>query len=550
MLLDLLHSGARPSDLSLATCKNNTAVMNGLLARLAPGDTLLVPPNNSFCMMGGITHGRNTRGLRDVVLRFDGNLVFWSPDSAMTDLHEWPVDPSSGPDKSVLECIDLWNMVNVTFTSIGDRGHRGGGVIDGSGANWWGYLKYAVRSENRPRLLHVRNSSQLLIENLLLKDSPCWTTYFDDVSDLVIRYTDIDVKVNQHATYHDRTELGAFNTDGFDVSGKNVHVHDCNVWNDDDCIAVKANGPRDQQSQCSENMLFERINASGIGLTIGSVGGGGDCVRNITFRDIVMPRTWKGIYVKARPTDCEDDANPGTFLPAPCGSISDVLYQNITMEQPMGEGSWAVWIGPQQAIYPGACSLFWPDTPGTSCPMTPNVSIADVTLRDVLIKSPSNSPGVLVGNHDRPMRNITFDNVTVLASGADKPLSPWGDAHYACYGVVGGIATGGTTPQPPCFNGNCVRDGQCISQATGDTPCCTGRRHVALDCEGAHGTSHRCGCLADGTCATSTLECCSNTSHHTANCLASGQTVRCGSADDAEARVASSRFAWGNSFKS
>ena len=40
-------------------------------------------------------------------------------------------------------------------------------------------MKY---SENRPRLLHVRNSSSLLVENLLLKDSPYWTTYFDDVA--------------------------------------------------------------------------------------------------------------------------------------------------------------------------------------------------------------------------------------------------------------------------------------------------------------------------------------------------------------------------------
>ena len=47
--------------------------------------------------------------------------------------------------------------------------------------------------------------------------------------------------------------------DGFDVAGKNVHIHDCNIWNDDDCIAVKSNGRGDEQSHCSENMLFERI---------------------------------------------------------------------------------------------------------------------------------------------------------------------------------------------------------------------------------------------------------------------------------------------------
>ena len=54
----------------------------------------------------------------------------------------------------------------------------------------------------------------------------------------------------------------------------------------DDCIAVKAASP------ASENMLFERINASGVGMTIGSIGC--DVVNNITFRDVYMHRTFKG----------------------------------------------------------------------------------------------------------------------------------------------------------------------------------------------------------------------------------------------------------------
>ena len=64
-------------------------------------------------------------------------------------------------------------------------------------------------------------------------------------------------------------------------------------------------------------MLFERLSASGLGLTIGSIGGSN--VRNITFRDVVMPQTYKGIYIKFR--------NGG-------GNITDVLYENIVMEEP------------------------------------------------------------------------------------------------------------------------------------------------------------------------------------------------------------------------
>ena len=39
--------------------------------------------------------------------------------------------------------------------------------------------------------------------------------------------------------HHGIIDMTAFNTDGFDVSGRNVWIHDCSVWNQDDCIAVK-----------------------------------------------------------------------------------------------------------------------------------------------------------------------------------------------------------------------------------------------------------------------------------------------------------------------
>jgi len=66
-----------------------------------------------------------------------------------------------------------------------------------------------------------------------------------------VRYCDIEARRTSSDT-HDVLDLTAFNTDGYDVTGNNVWIHDCSVWNQDDCIAVKDN---------SQNMLFERINA-------------------------------------------------------------------------------------------------------------------------------------------------------------------------------------------------------------------------------------------------------------------------------------------------
>jgi len=227
---------------------------------------------------------------------------------------------------------------------------------------------------------------------------------------------------------HNIIDVTAFNTDGFDVSGKNVWIHDCNVWNQDDSFCVKGS---------SENMLFERVNASGFGLTIGSIGGG-DVVRNITFRDAYMHRTVKGIYMKFNQHADEK-----------LGTMTDVLYENIVMDEPE---QYAIWIGPAQqsdsrnfwAGHP--CSIFWPQLPGSSCTAPALGMFSNITLRNITINNPKASPGLLYANSSGPMRNVVFDNVIVNNPGK-KPFG----TNYFCKGVENGVATGTTWPVPPCF---------------------------------------------------------------------------------------------------
>ena len=49
--------------------------------------------------------------------------------------------------------------------------------------------------------------------------------------------------------------------------------------------------------------------------------------------------------------------------PFKTAEVSDVRYENIAIHNAT---QWSIWIGPQQAIYSGACSLLWPWVPGTS----------------------------------------------------------------------------------------------------------------------------------------------------------------------------------------
>ena len=188
-------------------------------------------------------------------------------------------------------------------------------------------------------------------------------------------------------------------------------------------------------------MLFERITASGVGLTIGSIGN--SVVNNITFRDCIMHHTWKGIYMKFRGGDTDRG-----------GRVSNVLYENIYMEAPE---QFAVWIGPAQqsdssnlCAANGGCSLCWPQLEqfGATCDMKENFVYENITLRNITIVDPkfSYGMGVVLGNDVTPMKNVVFDGVRVVDA-ADDVVG----GYHSCRGVDGGVATGGTSPVPPCF---------------------------------------------------------------------------------------------------
>ncbi|GAB5363910.1 hypothetical protein AAMO2058_000923900 [Amorphochlora amoebiformis] len=402
---DFEKLGGKPDDDSSQTAWANGGLVNKTLqAILQPGDTLFFP-NKTFTLMGGV----QAEGLRDVTIQIDGTLEF------KDDIDSWPTQ-----DGKVLNCMVFKNVMNMTFTSSGK------GTIDGKGERWWGIpgIGYLIQGKNRPNLFEIDTGKDVLIENLLFKQSPCLTVWAHNMDGLEIRWTDIDAR-RTDADSHTIIDLTAFNTDGFDVAGKNVWIHDCNVWNQDDCVCVKGN---------SENMLFERINASGLGLVIGSISG--STVNNITFRDCYMHHTFKGIYTKFRAGE-----KPGL--------ISNVLFENIVIDAPE---QWGIWIGPAQqsdsndlcAAHP--CSLCWPMLPFSKCDMPVSGSYENITLRNISILNPGKSPGVLLGNSKNPMRNVLFDNVKVL----NPKKKPWRHDYYKCVGV-NGVATGGTWPVPECF---------------------------------------------------------------------------------------------------
>merc|ERR1719469_1612590 len=147
-----------------------------------------------------------------------------------------------------------------------------------------------------------------------------------------------------------------------------------------------------------------------------------------------MHNTWKGIYLKSIPGQ---DEKGGT------GMISNILFENITIENPT---QWPIWIGPQQASYEESCSIRWPYA-SDHCPVPWGMSFENITLRNVIVKgSTTYSPGVILGNSTNVMKGLVFDNVIV----ENPNLHPWGEEFYYCHHAEGEYRRG-TSPVPPCF---------------------------------------------------------------------------------------------------
>ena len=102
------------------------------------------------------------------------------------------------------------------------------------------------------------------------------------------------------------------------------------------------------------------------------------------------------------------------------------------------------------------CSLCWPQIPGSECNAPDHQGqYVNVTLRNITVNSPKGNPGVILANSSVAMQNVVFENVVVNNPSTKK--TKWG-TNYFCEGVATGVATGTTSPVPPCFKDETARD--------------------------------------------------------------------------------------------
>ncbi|KAL7423472.1 hypothetical protein Q5752_001052 [Cryptotrichosporon argae] len=173
---------------------------------------------------------------------------------------------------------------------------HGGGTIDANGQAWWDY--YALnpnagvaggssRTFARPVPLTVGNSTDVVIEDLSIINSPFWHNFVYQSTD--VTYNNIKIhSVSANAS------APAANSDGWDIyRSAYVTVANSTIINDDDCVSFKPN---------STFMTVENLYCNGShGISVGSLGqyyGETDIVANVYVRNVSMNNAQNGARIK------------------------------------------------------------------------------------------------------------------------------------------------------------------------------------------------------------------------------------------------------------
>lgn len=464
------------TDWDIQRAINNTLAFNLAIDAAQPGDIVVIPDGKSFSFTGGII----ANDKYDIVIDFAGSSHF----VPVRDIWPFATTPNSTfhGNPRYNPAIAIFNCTGVTLTSSSITRAKVnvdykkntvtlvrpfryfGGIINGNGKPWWDDVIVGKQKDRRPRLVHIMESANMLVEYLTLLNSPFWTLTVEGI-DSEVRYVNVLVdRKYQSGPSHmiDSSTIARrldarnipfpiddlpdwigrkfrqpqdLNTDGIDPIGQNIWVHDCIIQNADDSVAVKpSHGGRDPSriGDCTHNVTVENMVLTGFGASIGSVAPHDfhRCLDNVTFRNITMPGTGKGIYIKSDwgGFECYNQT----------GQATNILYENIKLYEPFW---WPIWIGPQQQHQPNSklnmkCGLTWPIEP--HCPVPGCIQMENITLRNIKILNPVISPAVILGNATFPMKNVVIEDLRVTESKTKIWLGKWPfhESHYPWHGRI------------------------------------------------------------------------------------------------------------------
>ena len=283
---------------------------------------------------------------------------------------------------------------------VSDLVVTGGGTIDGQGQAWWARHRNGSETLTRGRLFEVEWSDGVLIEDLVLTNSPYWTLHPVFSSNIVARRLNISNPTHSP------------NTDGFDPdSCENATFVDSVYVGGDDGVAIKSGWDcfGIGQGVPSRNIYLRNLtirSPHAAGICIGSEMSGG--VEDVIARDIVLHDVGQGLRIKA--------------AKGRGGYVRRVTYSNVTISS---FEEHAIQIND----FYGAAN---PTCKGKDAGAVPRISdVAFHDVRAVSSRGSRSSAANFVGLESSPILNVTLRNVSLPRT------SPTGAPVWECHQVEG-----------------------------------------------------------------------------------------------------------------
>lgn len=270
---------------------------------------------------------------------------------------------------------------------------EGGGTIDANGVTLFNE-EMKEKKGARGRAVCIRNSSDITIRGVTIRQSPSWCLHLINCRDVKIDDVKIHTKYDEQGNRYE----DIFNGDGIDCdSCKNVYITNSLIASQDDCIAIKSG--KDAEGRAAA-MISENIHVSncrfesGFGVAIGSEMSGG--VRNVTVRDCEFNNTFSIGSVKT----CRGRG----------GVIEDILFENVTLLNTDTEHSDCKWF--RGGIY--VDSYYSNDEISTERqPVTEETPlIKNVTFKNAKVDTCGGNAVYISGLPEMHCENITLENIT------------------------------------------------------------------------------------------------------------------------------------------
>ena len=234
--VDFQASGGIINDDSHETCLHNTELLTRLLNEQSL-QTIVIGSNDADSTVADAAFhfypGVNAIHMNHVQVQVNGVIKFHRSYKDPQPRHNTTMDQAGRPSP----CISFFGGQNITLCSNknykepSSQQEQRRGILHGGGSEWWGipYVGYAQVLEHRPYLLLFNHTTDLHIHNVVLQDAPFYHVQITDARR--VHMHDLSIVSRRTAEYtHGTWDLSAFNTDGIDIAGQDVWVHDVDIW--------------------------------------------------------------------------------------------------------------------------------------------------------------------------------------------------------------------------------------------------------------------------------------------------------------------------------